>query len=121
MLVQADFTCNGDLHAWMELFLEVSAMEPDNAAGTGVVCQASFEHGCSFVALVLCGFKCAHHRDSLFGLNVRYLFGFWRENVITRIVLKEVVEGVDPELCQNIGLGRPYALDELNRGIWLIG
>ena len=119
MLVQADFTCDSDLHAWMKLFLEVAAMEPDNAARACVICQACCERGRSSVALTLCGFERAHDSHGLVGLDILDFFRDWGKDMVSRVVFKQVVDGLDSELGQDLSPGRANAFNELHGCVWL--
>ena len=95
-------------------------MEPDNSTRACVICQTRCERGRSPVALTFGGFECAHDRDRLVGLDALDLLRDRGKDMVSRVVFKQVADGTDSELSQDVSLGRTHSLYKLDGRVWLI-
>jgi hypothetical protein len=95
-------------------------MEPDNAARARVIRQARCKGGRSSIALTFRGFEGAQDSHCLVGLDVFDLLRDGGKDMVSRVVFKQVVDGVDSELSQDLSLGWADAFHKLDGCVWLI-
>ena len=74
----------------------------------------------SSITLTFRGFEGAHDSHGFVGLDVFDLFRDRGKDMVSWVVFKQVVDGMDSELSQDLSLGWADAFHKLDGCVWLI-